>query len=306
MSDLALDIRNLRKTYGDVVAVDGLTLQVPRGAIFAVVGPNGAGKTTTIEIAEGLTTADAGTVHVLGLPMPASVNEIRVRVGVQLQTTALFEFLTVYETLALFRAFYATGAEVGPILDALHLAEKADARVTTLSGGQQQRLAVALALVNAPELVFLDEPTASLDPQARREVWQVLEDLRARGTTVVFTTHYMDEAEKLSDEVAIIDRGRLVARDTPASLIRQLDRNDVIEFCCDQADQADRFRDLPAAQDVTINGRLVFLYTKDVRACMSAALDRAEAAETTLSDLRIRSASLEDVFIERTGHGLRE
>ena len=306
MSDLALDIRDLRKTYGDVVAVDGLTLSVPRGTIFAVVGPNGAGKTTTIEIAEGLKHADSGTVSVLGLAMPAQVDQVRARVGVQLQTTALFEFLTVRETVALFRSFYATGADVDDVIDAMQLAHKADARVTDLSGGQQQRVAVALALVNQPELVFLDEPTASLDPQARREVWRLLEELRARGTTVVFTTHYMDEAEKLSDQVAIIDEGRLVASDTPANLIRQLARREVVEFTCDRPELAARFTDLPAVEDMTADGSLVLLYTNDVRGCMAAAIDRAETVGTALSDLRVRSASLEDVFIERTGRGLRE
>ena len=306
MTELALDIRDLRKSYGDVVAVDGLTLQVPRGTLFAVVGPNGAGKTTMIEIAEGLKTADAGHVTVLGLTLPEGLNALRHRCGVQLQSTALFERLTVRETVALDRSFYKDGLDVPAVLESVSLTAKADARVDELSGGQQQRLAIGLALVNRPELVFLDEPTANLDPQARREVWKVLEGLRARGTTVVFTTHYMDEAEKLSDQVAIIDHGTLVAQDTPASLIRQLHRQEVVEFSCDSADHAGRFTGLAAAQEVRVDGAFVFLYTNDVRACLVAALDRAEDMGTTLSDLRIRGASLEDVFIERTGHGLRE
>lgn len=306
MSDFAVDLRDLRKQYGDLVAVDGLTLQVPRGSIFAVVGPNGAGKTTTIEIAEGLKTADSGTVEVLGLTMPLHVEALRPRVGVQLQTTAMFERLTVRETIELYRSFYRDGAEVAAVLDAVQLGPKTNTRVSDLSGGLQQRLAIALALVNTPELLFLDEPTANLDPQARRVVWALLDDLRSRGRTVVFSTHYMDEAEKISDQVAIIDRGRLIAQDTPARLIRQLERSDVIEFACDPEADATRFRGVPGAEEVTVDGALVLIYTNDVSQCLPAAVERGREAGISMNDLRVRSASLEDVFIERTGHGIRE
>jgi ABC-2 type transport system ATP-binding protein len=218
----ALVVSGLRKSYGDVVAVDGLDLSVKNGECFGLLGPNGAGKTTTIEVCEGLLARDSGSVEVLGRTWEDDAGELRERLGIQLQDTQLAEKLTVRETLALFRSFYRRGREVADVIDMVQLGEKSDARVGTLSGGQKQRLAVACALVGDPELLFLDEPTTGLDPQSRRQLWGLIEEFRAAGRTVVLTTHYMDEAERLCERVAIVDHGHVIALGTPAELIESI------------------------------------------------------------------------------------
>jgi ABC-2 type transport system ATP-binding protein len=215
----ALSVRGLRKTYRDVVAVDGLDLDVRPGECFGLLGPNGAGKTTTIEICEGLTEADAGEVVVLGLRWQDQADELRQRLGIQLQDTQLSDKLTVQETLRLFRSFYRQGPDEDNMLALVQLGEKRRARVGALSGGQKQRLALACSLIGGPELLFLDEPTTGLDPQARRQLWDVISDLKRSGRTIVLTTHYMDEAEQLCDRVAIMDHGRILALDTPDALM---------------------------------------------------------------------------------------
>jgi ABC-2 type transport system ATP-binding protein len=218
----ALVVSGLRKSYGDVVAVDGLDLSVKNGECFGLLGPNGAGKTTTIEVCEGLLARDSGSVEVLGRTWEDDAGELRERLGIQLQDTQLAEKLTVRETLALFRSFYRRGRKVADVIDMVQLGEKSDARVGTLSGGQKQRLAVACALVGDPELLFLDEPTTGLDPQSRRQLWGLIEEFRAAGRTVVLTTHYMDEAERLCERVAIVDHGHVIALGTPAELIKSI------------------------------------------------------------------------------------
>jgi ABC-2 type transport system ATP-binding protein len=218
----ALVVSGLRKSYGDVVAVDGLDLSVKNGECFGLLGPNGAGKTTTIEVCEGLLARDSGGVEVLGRTWEDNAGELRERLGIQLQDTQLAEKLTVRETLALFRSFYRRGRKVADVIDMVQLGEKSDARVGTLSGGQKQRLAVACALVGDPELLFLDEPTTGLDPQSRRQLWGLIEEFRAAGRTVVLTTHYMDEAERLCERVAIVDHGHVIALGTPAELIKSI------------------------------------------------------------------------------------
>ena len=212
----------LYKSYGDVVAVDGLSLTVQRGECFGLLGPNGAGKTTTIEILEGLLDPDAGDVEVLGLTWRTNAAELRQRLGIQLQDTQLADKLTVTETLRLFRAFYHRGRDVDEVLQIVELEGKRDSWVNKLSGGQRQRLALACALVGAPDLLFLDEPTTGLDPQSRRQLWGVLERFRAAGGTILLTTHYMDEAQMLCDRVAIVDLGRVTALGTPGELIAKL------------------------------------------------------------------------------------
>jgi ABC-2 type transport system ATP-binding protein len=218
----ALVVSGLRKSYGDVVAVDGLDLSVRNGECFGLLGPNGAGKTTTIEVCEGLLARDSGSVEVLGRTWEANAGELRERLGIQLQDTQLAEKLTVRETLALFHSFYRRGRKVADVIDMVQLGEKRDARVGTLSGGQKQRLAVACALVGDPELLFLDEPTTGLDPQSRRQLWGLIEEFRAAGRTVVLTTHYMDEAERLCERVAIVDHGHVIALGAPAELIESI------------------------------------------------------------------------------------
>src|ERR687895_707341 len=226
----ALSVRNLRKTYGDVVAVARLDLEVRRGECFGLLGPNGAGKTTTIEICEGLTTPDSGDVEVLSRRWNTDERELRELLGIQLQDTQLAEKLTVEETLKLFRSFYQRGRDVADVLATVQLEEKRRGRVGTLSGGQKQRLALACAIVGDPELLFLDEPTTGLDPQARRQVWDLIEALKAAGRTIVLTTHYMEEAERLADRVAIVDHGRVIALGTPRELIASLGAEHVVEF----------------------------------------------------------------------------
>jgi ABC-2 type transport system ATP-binding protein len=216
-------VRDLRKTYGDVVAVDGLNLEVFSGECFGLLGPNGAGKTTTIEICEGLLAPDSGDVEVLGRTWKKNARELRELLGIQLQDTQLSEKLTVRETLTLFQSFYREAREIVDVIDLVELGEKTDARVGGLSGGQKQRLAVACALVGNPQLLFLDEPTTGLDPQSRRQLWELVSRFRADGRTVVLTTHYMEEAERLCDRVAIVDHGRIIALGSPLELMESVD-----------------------------------------------------------------------------------
>src|SRR5512138_1178449 len=246
---LALAVHGLRKAYADVVAVDALDLEVRAGECFGLLGPNGAGKTTTIEICEGLLAPDAGTVEVLGLHWARDGHALRSRLGIQLQETQLSEKLTVEETVRLFRSFYPSGRSVGDVIALVQLDEKRRARVGTLSGGQKQRLAVACALVGDPDLLFLDEPTTGLDPQSRRQLWDIIDTFRSQGGTTVLTTHYMDEAERLCDRVAIVDHGRVISLGTPRELVARVVGQEVVEFAApaDGVDEA-ALRGLQAAQ----------------------------------------------------------
>jgi ABC-2 type transport system ATP-binding protein len=218
----ALLVKGLRKSYGDVVAVDGLDLEMMAGECFGLIGPNGAGKTTTIEICEGLLERDSGQLEILGMTWESDQDKLREKLGIQLQDTQLSEKLTVLETLRLFRSFYDVGRNVSEVIDVVELGEKQNARVGTLSGGQKQRLAIACALVGNPELLFLDEPTTGLDPQSRRQLWSLIEDFKSSGRSILLTTHYMDEAEKLCDRVAIVDHGHVIALGSPAELIASI------------------------------------------------------------------------------------
>ena len=219
----ALKVQDLRKAYADVVAVDGLNLEVRTGECFGLLGPNGAGKTTTIEICEGLLAADSGSVEVLGRRWESDARDLRELLGIQLQDTQLSEKLTVTETLTLFQSFYRDARDIDDVIDKVELGEKRFSRVGGLSGGQKQRLAVACALVGNPQLLFLDEPTTGLDPQSRRQFWELIEKFQAEGKTIVLTTHYMEEAERLCDRVAIVDHGRVIALGTPTELMESID-----------------------------------------------------------------------------------
>ena len=230
LSGPALSLSGLRKAFADVVAVDGIDLEVQRGECFGLLGPNGAGKTTTIEICEGLTAPDAGTVSLLGLSWQSSSPQLRQRIGVQLQETQFPEKLTVEEILHLFRSFFQRGISIEETIRMAQLEEKRHARIGTLSGGQKQRLAMACALVGDPDLLFLDEPTTGLDPQARRHLWDLVDQLRSAGRTIILTTHYMDEAERLCDRVAIMDHGKIIALGTPQQLIASIGGDHVVEF----------------------------------------------------------------------------
>lgn len=306
MSEYALEVNGLTKSYGHVRAVDELTFSVRRGMIFCLVGPNGAGKTTTMEVIEGLKKPDSGTIRLLDMSLPEDLKRAKQYMGIQLQTTSLFDRLKVGEIVKLFRSFYANPLPVERVLAAVSLDTKSNQMISELSGGQQQRLAVALALVNDPEILFLDEPTAGLDPQARHEVWRLMQSVKERGKTVFFTTHYMDEAEKLSDEVAIIDHGQIIARDTPRNLVTKLNKENVIEFATDEAIAQNDIVRLSAVSAANIVGQNVVVYTPDVKACLLELLTFSQQRGFELRDMRFRNPSLEDVFIELTGRMLRE
>lgn len=306
MTGSALRIRGLRKAFPKVVAVDGVDLEVARGEVFGLLGPNGAGKTTTLEIIEGLTNADAGDIEILGLNWRVHGREIRSRIGVQLQSTSLFNKITPREALDLYGSYYPKRRSTADLLDLVQLQEKADAYHITLSGGQQQRLALAMALVNDPELVFLDEPTTGLDPQARRSLWEVVRRMKGEGRTVVLTTHYMDEAEALCDRLAIMDHGQVIATGTPASLIAGLAIPSVVELTFegvapDPAGFAARLE-----QAVEPRGDRWEIPTPDPKALLPRLLEAAETAAVPFQQVHIRRATLEDVFLHRTGRSLRE
>ena len=306
MNEYALIVKGLTKSYGNIRAVDDISFSIRRGTIFCFVGPNGAGKTTTMEIVEGLKEPDSGEIELLGMQMPQHRARAKQLVGIQLQTTSLFERLKVGEILNLFRSFYANPLPASKIMAAVSLESKKDQIVAGLSGGQQQRLAVALALVNDPEMVFLDEPTAGLDPQARRQVWGLIQSLKEKGKTVFLTTHYMDEAEKISDEVAIIDHGKIIVHDSPKNLVSRLNKANVIEFTTDGAVKEEDFSPLTSVSEASIVGENVVLYTPDVKQCLTELLTLSQGRGLELKDMQFRNPSLEDVFLELTGRMLRE
>lgn len=304
-----LRVRALRKRYEDVVAVDGLDLEVRAGECFGLLGPNGAGKTTTIEICEGLTAADSGEVEVLGMHWDADADKLRQRLGIQLQETQLSEKLTVGETVRLFRSFFRQGPGVSEVIGLVQLGEKRDSRVGALSGGQKQRLALACALVGDPEFLFLDEPTTGLDPQARRQLWDLIEQFRLAGRTILLTTHYMDEAERLCDHVAIMDHAKVIARGTPRELIESIGAEHVLEFSAGGAGktlEVSAVRRIEGVRDVrTENGNVLLQVTK-LHRTVPALLDELNRQGVPLTELRTHSASLEDVFVTLTGRRLRD
>ena len=311
-SAAAIHCRQLIKRYGQVTAVAGLDLDVAAGECFGLLGPNGAGKTTTIEILEGLTPPDAGDVAVLGEHWSdgAAGRALRQRLGIQLQETQLAEKLTVAETVRLFRSFYEQGHEVDEVLDLVGLQEKRDAWVGRLSGGQKQRLALACALVSRPDLLFLDEPTTGLDPQSRRAVWEIVARFRAAGGTVVLTTHYMEEAERLCDRVAIMDHGKVIALGTPRALIASLGAEHVVEFSGTDPAGAAALRvavaALPGVQAVReLAGRIALTVT-EIHRVLPALLTALAARGVELTDLSTHHATLDDVFVSLTGRQLRD
>lgn len=296
----------LRKYYGKTRAVDGISLEVREGEIFGMLGPNGAGKSTTIEMLEGLRKADSGTIAILGLAQPRDAGAIKGRIGIQLQTTALYPRLTVTEILDLFHTFYPGRKMLATdeLIRLVDLGEKRDTRSKALSGGQKQRLSVALALVNDPDIVFLDEPTTGMDPQARRQLWDVIADLRGRGKTILLTTHYMEEAQQLCDRVAVVDHGKIIETGSPNELIRRHFSEIAIQFADGQG--ADGYSALPGVTHAAVEEGLVTVYSTDVPRTMAALLEREVGAGGRLKDLSVRSATLEDVFLKLTGRALRD
>lgn len=300
--------RGLVKRYGSVTAVDGLDLEVRTGECFGLLGPNGAGKTTTVEILEGLTVPDAGDVEVLGLRWAESATELRQRLGIQLQETKLPPKLTVEETVRLFRSFYRRGRNVMDVLERVGLVEKRRAWVRDLSGGQRQRLAVACGLVSEPDLLFLDEPTTGLDPQARLQIWDVIREYRAGGGTVLLTTHYMEEAAQLCDRVAIMDRGRVIALGSPPELVASLDADHVIEFAVDgaAAPEPEAWWSIPGVRAVRVESGRVALTVREVHRAVPALLGELSRRGAELAQLVVHHATLEDVFVSLTGRHLRD
>jgi ABC-2 type transport system ATP-binding protein len=305
----ALSVRALRKTFKDVVAVDGIDLDVRAGECFGLLGPNGAGKTTTIEICEGLTAADSGTVEVLGMTWTTHAKPLRQRLGIQLQETQLSDKLTVRETLTLFRSFFNQGPDVSTVIGLVQLQEKADARVGGLSGGQKQRLALACALVGDPELLFLDEPTTGLDPQARRQLWDLIEAFKRAGRTILLTTHYMDEAERLCDHVAIMDHGSIIALGTPRELIASTGVEHIVEFSADDEigaiDIASLSR-LDGVREVRSDAGAIQVHVNELHHAVPALLAELARQGARLTERRTHSATLESVFVGLTGRHLRD
>jgi ABC-2 type transport system ATP-binding protein len=309
VAPLALRVANLRKAYKDVVAVDGIDLSVRTGECFGLLGPNGAGKTTTIEICEGLTEPDSGDVEVLGLRWTSNAQALRQRLGIQLQETQLADKLTVAETLRLFRSFFDRGPAPEDVIALVQLEEKRAARVSDLSGGQKQRLALACALVGDPDLLFLDEPTTGLDPQARRQLWDLIEEFKKAGRTILLTTHYMDEAERLCDELAIMDHGKVIARGTPGALIASIGAEHLVELSTGDAARAvdvSALRQVVGVRDAQAENGTIRIQATELHRAVPAVLEELRRQGIPLTELGTHSATLEDVFVSLTGRHLRD
>jgi ABC-2 type transport system ATP-binding protein len=304
----ALIISRLHKSFAEVTAVDGLDLQVSRGECFGLLGPNGAGKTTTIEMCEGLTAPDSGTITLLGYNWRDHSSELRQRIGIQLQETQFPEKVTVEEIISLFRSFFHKNLSVEESISLAQLQEKRNSRVGTLSGGQKQRLAMACALVGDPDLVFLDEPTTGLDPQARRNLWDLVEELKINGRTIILTTHYMEEAERLCDRVAVMDHGRIIAIGSPKELIASVGGNQIVEFAVSAGSIVDPaiFTAIPGIQSHRVHAGQHQISVSELHTAMPRIFSLIEEHHLELAEFRTHSATLEDVFVALTGRKLRD
>jgi ABC-2 type transport system ATP-binding protein len=301
-----IQVEGLQKRYGDVEAVAGISFEVQPGEIFGFLGPNGAGKTTTIEIIEGYRKADDGQVSVMGMDPASESHEIKERIGIMLQETALYENLRVIEMLQLFASYYRCPVDTAGLLEMIGLEEKRRAFIKELSGGQRQRVVFVLSLINDPELIFLDEPTAGLDPQSRRAIWNWVSRAKEEGKTIFLTTHYIEEAESLCDRVAIIDHGRIIALDTPKRLMANADAEQKIAFVIDGSLEIARLEGMPGVSKVLDDGCGEFtLYAPEVQPVLKSLILQAEKNGFALRGLTVEGATLEDVFIQLTGRRIR-
>ncbi|OGE89863.1 MAG: ABC transporter [Candidatus Doudnabacteria bacterium RIFCSPHIGHO2_01_FULL_50_11] len=301
-----IEVNNLVKKYGDLTAVNGISFSVREGEVFGILGPNGAGKTTTLEMIEGLKGITSGSVSVDGHDVATSTHAVKAIIGVQLQSSSFFQGLNLVELLDIFGALYGRRVNAMELLTRVQLQEKAKAGAKELSGGQKQRLSIAVALVNAPRVVFLDEPTTGLDPQARRNLWDLVTSIKADGTTVVLTTHYMEEAEVLCDRVAIMDHAKIIALDTTTNLIKKAGTSSTIHFHVDKPCEVSLLRSLPAVEAVIAEDHSYQLTTTDAQLTLPALFLQAHEEGFSLKDLQLKQATLEDVFLKLTGHTLRD
>nr|WP_241494401.1 ATP-binding cassette domain-containing protein [Bacillus coahuilensis] len=306
MSEIMVNVEGLVKRYGSFTAVKGIHFQVYTGEIFGLLGPNGAGKTTTIEMLVGLRKPDGGTATLSGYDVQTQVNQVKEVIGVQLQSTSLFELLKVEEILHLYASFYPSHIDINKLIEDMLLTEKRNARIKGLSGGQKQRLAIALALIHNPHIVFLDEPTTGLDPQARRTLWDIVKRLKEQGKTVLLSTHYMDEAHVLCDRIGIMDQGELIALDTPTNLVKTLQSSSTVEFNLTNRQAEEWFTGMDGVEEVRIKDRFVQLYTDDIQRTLTSLINKSTEENVKIEDLQTRQATLEDVFIHMTGRRLRE
>jgi ABC-2 type transport system ATP-binding protein len=305
--EVVIQVESISKAFGSLKAADRLSFEIYRGEIFGILGPNGAGKTTTLTIIEGLRTADEGSVRVLGIDVSTDVLAVKARIGVQLQATSLLPDLEAIEQVMLFSRLYGRPfdrTEARSLLARFDLEDKSRARPDTLSGGQKKRLAIALALVNDPEIILLDEPTTGLDPQSRRMLWNFIRDLQAQGRTIVLTTHYMEEAEALCSRVGIIDHGSLLALDTPMNLIDELEGLSTISTAARIS--LESAREIPGVVEVYHDGEEIHLQSRDVVRTLEGLLDQSKRLGVTLGNLHIKQPSLEDVFLQLTGRTIRD
>jgi len=310
-----LSVSHLRKFFGSVRAVEDISFEVEAGEIFTIIGPNGAGKTTTLEMVEGLVPPDSGTItYYGGMTWAKNADAIKMKIGVQPQSSAMFDLLTVGENLKLFSTFYDKRRPVGEILDIVNLTEHRNKLVKTLSGGQKQRLAIGLAMTNAPDILFLDEPTTGLDPQARRNIWDIVLELKRLGKTVILTTHYMEEADTLSDRVCIVDQGRVVAMDTPSALIGRLTREREVRLALTSGDDGEQaaadaerhLRELPSVVRIERDGKTLKFWSVQPEESMYDLIGYARDRGYAIEQMSIREMSLEDVFIAFTGKEWRD
>ena len=301
-----IEVKDLVKKYGTFTAVNRIGFSVQKGEIFGLLGPNGAGKSTTLEMMVGLRKPDEGTAIIGGFDISHEIKRVKEVIGIQLQSTTLFELLTVEEILKMYASFYQKNVSIPDLIEEMVLTEKTKSRIKTLSGGQKQRLAIALALVHDPWIIFLDEPTTGLDPQARRTLWDIVLKLKEKGKTTVLTTHYMDEAHILCDRIAIMDQGNLIALDTPSNLVKSLQSDSAVEFQYEGEFETSELELVDGVKQVGRRKETYFLYTDDVQVTLISLIQLTTKKDMKLIDLQTRTSTLEDVFIHMTGRSLRE